>query len=314
MRVGAWVHFLGGGLGAMFGALVTSPLEVVKTRLQAQHHKNQITSRSYLGMNTLFSVRSLARQEGILSLYRGLGTHLSGVIPARAMHFLVYGSVKTILSQKMPRDSWWIPIISAASAGATVVTVTQPIWLVKTRLQLQTKHAQETMYKSPWDALMKTINSEGISAIFKGMSASYLGLTETVLQFTIYETMKNKLIHRKATIHGHDLSTKPTLSIFEFLLISSIAKLIASVVTYPHEVIRTRLREQKSIQAVSRYRGPLQGLGVIAKEEGIRGLYGGMGAHLLRVVPNAGILFLTYEATLAYFSRHLQIQKDDLQS
>jgi len=305
MRVGAWVHFLGGGLGAMFGALITSPLEVVKTRLQAQHHKNQITSKTLLGTNTISSVRSLARQEGVLSLYRGLGTHLSGVIPARAMHFFVYGSVKTILSQKMPRESWWIPVISAASAGATVVTVTQPIWLVKTRLQLQTRTAQETMYKSPWDALIKTINSEGKSAIFKGMSASYLGLTETVLQFTIYEIMKNKITQQRATIHE-----KPTLGIVEVLILSSISKLIASVVTYPHEVIRTRLREQKNSQAVPRYRGPFQGMLLIAKEEGTRGLYGGMGAHLLKVVPNAGILFLTYELTLAYFSRHLKIQKD----
>jgi len=307
LRVGAWVHFLGGGLGAMFGALATSPLEVVKTRLQAQHHKNQLTSRSpFLGLNTLISVRSLARQEGIFSLYRGLGTHLSGVVPARAIHFFVYGSVKGILSKKMPRESWWIPIISAATAGATVVTVTQPIWLVKTRLQLQTNHAQETLYKSPWDALVKTINNEGKLAIFKGMSASYLGLTETVLQFTIYEIMKNKILQQKATIHEH----KPTLSIMEVLLLSSISKLIASMVTYPHEVIRTRLREQKSIQAVPRYKGPFQGMRLIAKEEGLRGLYGGMGAHLLRVVPNAGILFLIYEVTVAYFSRHLQIQKD----
>jgi len=239
--VRAWVHFLGGGLGAMFGALLTSPLEVVKTRLQAQNNKIQITSKSYLGMNTILSIRALAHQEGLLALYRGLGTHLSGVIPARAMHFFVYGSVKTLLAQRMPGESWWIPIISAATAGATVVTVTQPIWFVKTRLQFQTMHAQETMYKSPWDTLVKTIKSEGKSALFKGMSASYLGLTETVLQFTIYESLKNTLLHTKSS----NTEGNQTLRIPDYLLLSSFSKLVASVVTYPHEVIRTRLREQK---------------------------------------------------------------------
>jgi len=65
--------------------------------------------------------------------------------------------------------------------------------------------------------------------------------------------------------------------------------------------MKTRLREQRNTQS-SRYKGPLQGLALIAKEEGIKGLYAGMSAHLLRVVPNAAILFLTYELTLAYFS------------
>jgi len=91
------------------------------------------------------------------------------------------------------------------------------------------------------------------------------------------------------------------LFVVEFLTLSSVSKLIASFLTYPHEVIRTRLREQRNSQ-IARYKGPLQGLALIAKEEGIKGLYAGMGAHLLRVVPNAAILFLTYEFTLAYFS------------
>lgn len=69
------------------------------------------------------------------------------------------------------------------------------------------------------------------------------------------------------------------------------AKLIAAAATYPHEVIRTRLREAGN----TRYNGLFSGLLLIAKEEGARGLYGGMGAHLIRVVPNAAIMFLTYE-------------------
>uniref|UniRef100_A0A6B2LAK3 Mitochondrial carrier protein n=1 Tax=Arcella intermedia TaxID=1963864 RepID=A0A6B2LAK3_9EUKA len=304
MRVGAWVHTLGGGLGAMLGAIATSPLEVIKTRLQASHFKQQISSSTYFGANTISSVRSLAKQEGVMSLYRGLGTHLSGVIPARSLHFFVYGSVKSSLSEKLPKDSWWIPILSSGAAGATVITFTQPIWLVKTRLQLQTTHAAETLYKSPWDALVKTIQNEGLGALLKGMSASYLGLSETVLQFTIYEAMKNEIHKRREHLPGE----KQSLGVFGYIGISCFSKLIASALTYPHEVIRTRLREQKTVPTeMPHYNGAIRGLVVLAREEGVRGLYGGMGAHLMRVVPNAGILFLTYELTLSYFSRHLQI-------
>lgn len=280
----------------MLGAVMTSPLEVVKTRLQAFRHTKQIASHSFLGSNTLLSMRALARQEGFLSLYRGLGTHLTGVIPARSLHFFVYGSAKRMLTQKYHADSSMIPIISSATAGATVVTVTQPIWLIKTRLQLQTQHSIDTLYTTPWDAFKKILQTEGYQALFKGMSASYLGLSETIIQFTIYESLKLYILKFKKK-----KDFQAGLSVTEFLTLSSISKLIASFLTYPHEVIRTRLREQRNTQS-SRYKGPLQGLALIAKEEGIKGLYAGMSAHLLRVVPNAAILFLTYELTLAYFS------------
>lgn len=39
----------------------------------------------------------------------------------------------------------------------------------------------------------------------------------------------------------------------------------------------------------------IQSLRTIFKEEGTRGLYGGMPAHLMRVVPNAAIMFLVVE-------------------
>jgi len=230
-------------------------------------------------------------------LYRGLGTHLTGVIPARSLHFLVYGSAKRFLTQKLQNESSWvIPIISSAAAGATVVTITQPIWLVKTRLQLQTQHCKDTLYKNPWHAVATIIKTEGASALFKGLSASYLGLTETVIQFTTYESLKGSLIRSR-----RKKDPDANLSIVEFLTLSGFSKFLASLITYPHEVIRTRLREQRNTQ-LARYTGPIQGLKLIYKEEGIKGLYAGMGAHLLRVVPNAAILFLTYEITLSYFS------------
>jgi solute carrier family 25 protein 33/36 len=291
LGVSSWVHFFGGGLGAMLGAVITSPLEVVKTRLQAIKHNKQITRK-----NSLLSIRALAQQEGWMSLYRGLGTHLTGVIPARSMHFFVYGTAKKILSQKFQTDATIIPVISSAAAGATVVTLTQPIWLIKTRLQLQTHYCKDTLYSSPMDAFKIIVRTEGSKALFKGMSASYLGLSETVIQFTIYERAKLNYIKYKKKNYS-----EVNMTILEFLMLSGGSKLIASFLTYPHEVIRTRLREQRDTMT-ARYTGPLQGLRLIAKEEGIKGLYAGMGAHLLRVVPNAAILFLTYEITLAYFS------------
>lgn len=302
LRAPKYAHLLGGGLGAMFGAIITSPLEVVKTRLQAQNNKITLQKQFSFGRGTILALRSLTRDEGFFGLYRGLGIHLAAVMPSRGIHFLVYGTVKSYLTNQ-PRANemrWFTPVVSSAAAGATVVTLMQPLWLIKTRLQLQTKLAQETMYTGALDVLRNTIKKEGFVGLYRGLGASYLGLSETVLQFTFYELAKNGWTNLKFKDKGVS-SEHISINAWETLIISSAAKLTASCLTYPHEVIRTRLREQKK---GNKYKGPFQGLYVIAREEGFRGLYGGLGPHLIRVVPNAAILFLTYEFTLAYFAKH----------
>lgn len=72
------------------------------------------------------------------------------------------------------------------------------------------------------------------------------------------------------------------------------AKAVASLLTYPHEVIRTRLR-QPAVHGVKKYTGLLQTLKLVLAEEGVHALYGGLTAHMFRVVPNAACMFLIYE-------------------
>jgi solute carrier family 25 protein 33/36 len=76
------------------------------------------------------------------------------------------------------------------------------------------------------------------------------------------------------------------------------AKAVASLITYPHEVIRTRLR-QPAVGGVIKYTGLLQTLKLVVREEGVASLYGGLTAHMLRVVPNAACMFLIYELVAA---------------
>eukprot|EP01094_Clydonella_sp_ATCC50884_P019850 TRINITY_DN3974_c1_g1_i2.p1 TRINITY_DN3974_c1_g1~~TRINITY_DN3974_c1_g1_i2.p1 ORF type:complete len:118 (-),score=32.14 TRINITY_DN3974_c1_g1_i2:70-423(-) len=107
---------------------------------------------------------------------------------------------------------------------------------------------------------------------------------------SLYEKFKSTLVRVRC---GGD---EQLLSKTDYLCAAMSAKFIACAVTYPHEVVKTRLREQKG--GGGGYRGIWDTITSVAKYEGVRGLYGGMGAHLMRTVPNAAILFMTYELML----------------
>ena len=60
----------------------------------------------------------------------------------------------------------------------SVATITSPIWLVKTRMQLQTKlqdNANEYNYKNSFDCAKRVYQEEGFRGFYKGLGASYLG-------------------------------------------------------------------------------------------------------------------------------------------
>lgn len=312
----------------MTAAFVTSPFDVLRTRLQSDFYQSQLralhAAHPLPQRITLFTIPraaafhlnetvqilgSIYRHEGVRALFRGLGPNLVGVVPARSINFFVYGNGKKILNNYFNPEGkenvWSVHLAAAATAGIVTGTATNPIWLVKTRLQLDKNRASQDplrsrQYRNSWDCVKQTVRHEGIRGLYKGLSASYLGVTESTLQWVLYERMKLSLARREA----RRLATpgyQPTFldQTEEWggkLSAAAAAKLLATVVTYPHEVVRTRLRMAPTVvtdsgRIASKYTGLVQCFTTVAKEEGIAGLYGGMTPHILRVVPSAAIMF-----------------------
>ena len=107
-----WRHFAAGGCGGMMGALITCPLEVVKTHLQS---KNVV--RRSLGEVVL----QISRNDGVLGFWRGIGPMLAGVVPARALNFWTYNAVKGHLLSAGYAEG---PLVHVA--GSTTSTATTP--------------------------------------------------------------------------------------------------------------------------------------------------------------------------------------------
>lgn len=311
-----WVHFFAGGVGGMVGAIVTCPLDVVKTRLQLDSYRtiynqtpksaNPVVKGFEHFKETCGVILTIYTKEGGRALFRGLGPNLVGVIPARSINFFTYGATKEVILNNFNdgKEATWIHLVAGLNAGFVTSTATNPIWLIKTRLQLDKTRGKH--YRNSMDCLRYILKTEGFFSLYKGLSASYLGGVESTLQWVLYEQMKSFLKRKSIEAHGVDGTSKTTKDhVLEWCARSGAAgaaKFVASLITYPHEVVRTRLRQAPLADGKPKYTGLIQCFRLVVKEEGLASMYGGLTPHLLRTVPNSIIMFGTWELVVRLLS------------
>jgi solute carrier family 25 protein 33/36 len=233
--------------------------------------------------------------EGPRGLFRGLGPNLVGVAPSRAIYFWSYSTSKQAVNSRLPkqnRDTPFVHVISAASAGFVSSCATNPIWLVKTRLQLNRS-------EGGFFSVIKNIHSEqGIAGFWKGVTASWWGISETMIHFVIYEFLKKTLDERRSKRKDQEKSFKDFVG---FMICGATSKTCATCVAYPHEVARTRMRESGM-----KYKSFWQTLLLVRAEEGRAGLYRGLGTQLIRQIPNTAIMMATYELTVIFLTNYVR--------
>lgn len=183
---------------------------------------------------------------------------------------------------------------SAITAGALSDLLCNPMFVVRTRLQTESLHHNFNSVRSnSMSSSKKTIQETirilyaegGIFTFWRGMSANLLGLSHVAVQFPVYEKLKVNFRGSKA--EGNEKTT-------ELLLASGISKMSASILTYPHEVIRSRMMDIRSVHGI----GFLETCRRIYSMEGLRGFYVGISVSLIRVIPNTMLTFLVYERVL----------------
>ncbi|XP_071805517.1 solute carrier family 25 member 36-A-like [Asterias amurensis] len=306
-------HVIAGGAGGTVGAILTCPLEVIKTRLQSSNTclrteyiptvsqaslstanggVAQVSSISRQSLGVVKCLRYVVEKEGVAALFRGLGPNLIGVAPSRAIYFGAYAETKGFLNDRLTPESSLVHLLSAGFAGFTACTLTNPIWLVKTRLQLEQVNGKR--HANMFRCAQYVHSREGIRGFYRGISASYMGISETAIHFVIYEHIKSLLTERESGLPDE----RKKLDFVKFMGAAAMSKTIAATVAYPHEVARTRLREEGN-----KYRSFVQTLLTVAREEGYRGIYGGLTTHLVRQIPNTAIMMCTYEFIVYLFNR-----------
>uniref|UniRef100_M4BIU2 Uncharacterized protein n=1 Tax=Hyaloperonospora arabidopsidis (strain Emoy2) TaxID=559515 RepID=M4BIU2_HYAAE len=274
------------GLGA--GALSTVllyPLDLVKVRYQV-HEKS---THAYRSLGHAF--RSIVAEESLRALFHGMSPALYGATLSWGIYMLVYQNAKMRYA-RMADEGWiqgsWQHFFSGIEAGMICVPLTNPIWLIKVRMQVQsnrrmqasvagkdaaTKLVANARYRNVTDAFRQIVATEGVSALYKGMIPALFLTTNGAIKFVAYERLRSLY----QTHWSHEMDVIPTL------LMGAVAQSIASTTTYPYQVIKARLQQGGPV--ADKYTGTWDCTVKTIRHEGYIGLFKGLSANILKVMP-----------------------------
>ncbi|KAM9326572.1 mitochondrial carnitine/acylcarnitine carrier protein-like [Gastrophryne carolinensis] len=282
-------HFLSGGIGGVCLTLAGQPLDTIKVNLQIQSRPMAGEAPRYA--STMDCFRKIVSQQGLWGLYRGMGAPLAGVTPIMAVTFLGFSLGKKL--QQNHADEALRPIQVFAGgmlAGLFAASIVIPSERIKCLLQAQANSSVKR-FAGPIDCAQQLYREQGFRSLYRGTMLTLLrDIPATGTYFMSYEWMKEAL-----TPDGQRVSD---LSAARILLAGGVAGVGNWVVAIPVDVLKSRFQTAQD----GHYRGTLDVLREVLREEGPRGLYKGFTAAMLRAFPANAACFLGFEVSMTFLN------------
>ena len=235
-------HALAGSTGAAISSISTYPLSLIITRLQIQRQlrqcRSQEPSASYTSIQN--AVKQIYTQEGVQGLYTGLIPDTVKTMADAFLFFLAYNFLRQSRTRSSRDRSSRLPVLDELGvgflAGAFSKFLTTPLANVVTRKQaasaLTKGSTEESVDSSSFRSIAREIHCEkGIWGFWSGYSASLVLTVNPSLTFLFFEKLKRVLVSQS---QRRDTSPQVTF------LLAAISKALASVITYPFSLAKSR--------------------------------------------------------------------------
>ncbi|KAJ0984080.1 hypothetical protein J5N97_002436 [Dioscorea zingiberensis] len=313
----ALINGLAGAGGGIIAQLITYPLQTVNTRQQTDRDPSKSTRKD----GTIQQMYQVVKHEGWERLYGGLGPSLVGTAASQGVYYYFYqifrNRAESAALNHLKKGNgdgsvgMFQSLIVAAISGCVNVLLTNPIWVIVTRMQTyKTKkrlpiqpsrvpdnaNSPNVIDPPPYgtsQAVQELYGEAGLTGFWKGVIPTLIMVSNPSIQFMIYETLLKRL-KKKRSLSGKGADGVTALEIF---LLGAIAKLGATVVTYPLLVVKSRLQAKQASGVDKRhhYKGTLDAISKMIRYEGIPVFYKGMSTKIVQSVLAAAVLFMVKE-------------------
>ncbi|KAF1663369.1 Solute carrier family 25 member 40, partial [Aptenodytes patagonicus] len=312
--------------GAIITSLFVTPLDVIKTRLQAQSnpfpkgkcfvYSNGLMDHICVCENgnskawykkpghfkgTLDAFVKIIQIEGIKSLWSGLPPTLIMALPTTVIYFTCYDQLREALKSRLGKDDEHIPVLAGSLSRFGSVTVVSPLELIRTRMQYR-----KLSYKQLYTCVSSKVAVDGWFSLWRGWTSTVLrDVPFSAMYWYNYERFK-KMMCKEAGAH------EPTF--FIAFTSGAASGSIAAVITLPFDVVKTHrqteLWECETLKIPQRdCTSTWAVMRKIVAKNGITGLFAGIIPRLFKVAPACAIMISTYEYGKSFFS-HLNEKMD----
>ncbi|XP_043921862.1 calcium-binding mitochondrial carrier protein Aralar2 isoform X2 [Protopterus annectens] len=277
-------RFALGSIAGAVGATAVYPIDLVKTRMQ-----NQRSTGSFVGelmyKSSFDCFKKVLRYEGFFGLYRGLLPQLLGVAPEKAIKLTVNDFVRDKFTTREGTVPFPAEILAGGCAGGSQVIFTNPLEIVKIRLQVAGE-----ITTGPRVSALTVLRDLGFFGLYKGAKACFLrDIPFSAIYFPCYAHTKSALANENGQVSAGNL-----------LLAGAIAGMPAASLVTPADVIKTRLQVAARAGQTT-YSGVIDCFIKILREEGPRAFWKGAGARVFRSSPQFGVTLVTYELLQRWF-------------
>lgn len=289
--------FLMGGVSAAVSKTAAAPIERIKLLIQNQDEmiKQGRLDKPYGGIVECFT--RVSRDEGVGSLWRGNTANVIRYFPTQALNFAFKDQFKRMFGFSQAKDGYWMwfagNLASGGAAGACSLAFVYSLDYARTRLANDNKSSKkggERQFNGLIDVYRKTLATDGIQGLYRGFAVSCVGIVVyRGLYFGLYDSIKPVM---PKEMRDSFAAT--------FLLGWSVT-IVAGIASYPLDTVRRRMM-MTSGQAV-KYDSSMHCMKEIIKNEGVKSLFKGAGANVLRAIAGAGVLSGYDQLQLIFFGK-----------